>query len=284
MSIMQKKILLVDDQPQNLHQVLKALYPKKEEYELSFAPNGAQALALLEDLKVDLILLDWEMPLMDGIQTLEALKKEERWANIPVIMYTGVHTASQALQKAFDLGAIDFLRKPVDETELLARIQNIFYIQQTHALEQERNELALSLKRKELLHYAIWLQEKNGFLQSFEQKLSSYLQKKLPYDKEGQSLLRELEQEIAIKSKWENLRQQADNIHQAFIRRFEESHPQLSAGDIKLATLIRIKQTNQEIADTLAIALSSVSKKKLRLRDKLGFASAAELEAHILTF
>jgi len=284
------KILLVDDQPQYIEQVLQALHPRAQDYQLLFANNGQRALDLLKELAVDLILLDWDMPVLNGLETLKVLKSTEGLMDIPVIMHTGVHTASKDLQQAFELGAMDFLRKPVDATELLARLENVLsrqaYMQETIRLESEKAALSLELKQKELLHYAIWLEEKNGFLKNFERELSAFLQEQAHAEvrKRGQLLLRQLQQEIQAKSQWEGLRNKVNKTYEDFLRQFEEKHPQLSIGDLKLAALIRVKSPNQEIADSLHIALDSVSKKKLRLRNKLGFSSSADLEQYILDF
>lgn len=103
-----KTILIVDDDRVNLI-VAKRLLTK--EYEVSTANSGAAALAYLEDNHADLILLDVQMPEMDGFEVMDALKKDERFAKIPVIFLTADHR-EETESKCFEMGAVDYISKP----------------------------------------------------------------------------------------------------------------------------------------------------------------------------
>ncbi len=143
------KLLLVDDEPLNLRLYDKML--KDFNFQIITATNGQECLEKVNEHFPDLILLDWNMPVMDGIDTLEVLKKKEATKNIPVLMITGVMTSSEDLAFAMSVGAIDFLKKPFDRLELNARVRNILLLSET-------------LKTlKEQYHY---LENKNIFITS----------------------------------------------------------------------------------------------------------------------
>lgn len=113
---MGKTILVVDDDPMNLKMAEFIL--KKDAYEVVLADSGLQCLEKIKDSSVDLVLLDIEMPQMDGIQTLEHIRSEERFANLPVIFLTASGDAGDA-DKAQSLGASGYLKKPFLPPDLL---------------------------------------------------------------------------------------------------------------------------------------------------------------------
>lgn len=113
-------ILVVDDEPAN--QFLLEGLLNANHYEPLVASHGAECLAMLEESSPDLILLDIMMPKMTGIEVLERIMKSDRLKTIPVIMVSA-KTASADIQEALNLGAIDYIKKPFDEMELLARVK-----------------------------------------------------------------------------------------------------------------------------------------------------------------
>jgi len=109
--------MVVDDD----HDMLKILGRtlELEGYAVSLASDGKEALALLEELHPDLVVLDVMMPELDGFQVLERLRRR---TNVPVIMLTARHEPI-LLQKALVMGADDYLRKPFRPLVLVARIR-----------------------------------------------------------------------------------------------------------------------------------------------------------------
>ncbi|OAI16175.1 two-component system response regulator [Methylomonas koyamae] len=113
------KLLLVDDEPNNLKVLQQIL---KDRYELIFAINGEKALAAARDHGPDLILLDIMMPDMDGYQVCTRLKADATTAKIPVIFVTAMgETENEAY--GFDVGAVDYIQKPVSGPIVLRRVQ-----------------------------------------------------------------------------------------------------------------------------------------------------------------
>jgi len=133
------KLLLVDDEPLNLKLYDKML--KDFNFQIITAVNGKECLEKVNEHSPDLILLDWNMPVMDGVEALEILKKEESTRDIPVLMITGVMTSSEDLSYAMSIGAIDFLKKPFDKLELCARIRNILLLSESLKTLKEQYRL-----------------------------------------------------------------------------------------------------------------------------------------------
>jgi len=114
-------ILAVDDTPENLDVVKGAL---GADYIIRAAINGRIALKIAEKQLPDLILLDIMMPEMDGYEVCQKLKADTRTAGIPVVFLTGAHDDSSQ-EKAFELGAIDFIIKPINGTALRKCVDSI---------------------------------------------------------------------------------------------------------------------------------------------------------------
>jgi adenylate cyclase len=119
MALAEGRLLVVDDNAENRDLLSRQL--ARQGYLVLTASDGAQALELLETQTVDLILLDVIMPGMDGVETLQRLKTNEKFRNIPVLMLSSLDETDGAV-RCIELGAEDFLSKPVSPAVLEARI------------------------------------------------------------------------------------------------------------------------------------------------------------------
>jgi len=135
-------ILVVDDQPANLRVVSSLL--SRHGYEVQTAPDGAEALAMLESRQPDLLLLDMLMPNMDGFALLAEIKQNPDLLRLPVVFLT-VAQDRELLLRAFDAGAVDYVTKPFMPEELLARVNAHVGLKQTRdrleRIARERQEL-----------------------------------------------------------------------------------------------------------------------------------------------
>ncbi|MEW5858385.1 MAG: response regulator [Cyanobacteriota bacterium] len=113
------RILAVDDIEDNLS-LLEAIL-REEGYEVDTATNGKSALAKIEASLPDLVLMDAMMPGMDGYEVIRRIRQNKKLPFIPVLLITAYENANAAL--GLDLGANDFIRKPIDYDELMARIK-----------------------------------------------------------------------------------------------------------------------------------------------------------------
>lgn len=115
-------ILLVDDNEQNLE--LMTAYIEELGCEVRLARDGVEALEQVAAQKPDLILLDVMMPRMSGFQVCKKLKSEDGTKEIPIVMVTALSEVSD-VEHAVDVGADDFLSKPVNRLELLTRVRSL---------------------------------------------------------------------------------------------------------------------------------------------------------------
>jgi len=115
----QAKILIVDDQPNNLRLLSQIL--RGEGYEVRKAINGSTALMGVQTLKPDLILLDINMPGLDGYQVCQKLKSDRQTKQIPIIFLSASNEVTDKV-KAFEFGGVDYITKPFQVPEVLARV------------------------------------------------------------------------------------------------------------------------------------------------------------------
>ncbi len=118
-----QQIVLVVDDSEFDRKVFGAVL-EEELYDLVLSNGCLEALAVLERTLPDLILLDMDMPEIDGLQTLQRLKANIRLASIPVMMVTG-HSERDVVLRCLKAGAIDFTVKPLDRVSFLAKVRKI---------------------------------------------------------------------------------------------------------------------------------------------------------------
>ena len=111
-------ILVIDDTKSNIDVLIELL---SDDYDILVALDGLSAFEILEDEKVDLILLDIIMPQMDGFEVCKKLKLNSKTKDIPVIFIT-VKADEEYIEKAYDIGGSDYITKPFKAKELLARV------------------------------------------------------------------------------------------------------------------------------------------------------------------
>jgi len=120
-----KKILVVDDDPDQISTVKYVLESLKNKYEVIGANNGTQCLQLLKDKQIpDLILLDIMMPEMNGWEVFNRLKENLSWKNIPVIFLTA--RTDRVAKNAGGFLGDDYIEKPFNKEDLIKRIDDIF--------------------------------------------------------------------------------------------------------------------------------------------------------------
>lgn len=115
------KILVADDSKLVLSLISSLIKSLDEHYQVLTANNGAEAITVAENEKPDLILMDWQMPTMSGLDALKKIKESTVTQHIPVVMLT----ASENTAEAFRFGATDFIQKPFQKEEFITRIKNI---------------------------------------------------------------------------------------------------------------------------------------------------------------
>ncbi|NER49795.1 MAG: response regulator [Symploca sp. SIO1A3] len=151
-----QNILIIDDTPENLHFLSNGLTRKG--YQVKCAISGSIALLRVFAELPDLILLDIKMPEMNGYEVCEYLKANEKTREIPVIFLSALHEVSDKV-KAFASGGVDYITKPFQFEEVLARVEN---------------QLTIARLQKQLQQQNLRLQELNEELEKSNQELEEF--------------------------------------------------------------------------------------------------------------
>ena len=173
-------ILVVDDTPQNL-QLVAGLLDGAIICDLCFATSGAETVETLQNMTPDLILLDVNMPGMNGFDCCRTIRDNPKWQDIPVIFLTA-QRESEFIVKGFEAGGNDYVVKPFESRELLARVQLQLELKQKRDELQCRNaELEEAIGRIKTLEgiipicmYCKKIRDDNSSWQQLEEYISEH--------------------------------------------------------------------------------------------------------------
>ena len=141
-------ILVVDDQPQDIELLEAYLVPQG--YEIVKAANGEEALEKLSGNQIDLILLDILMPGMDGFEVIRRIRQDNVHRMVPIILVTSLKESEDRV-KGMEAGCDDFISKPLNKMELLARVRSLLKV-------KDYNDLMTNY-RQELEYEVTWKTE-----------------------------------------------------------------------------------------------------------------------------
>ncbi len=172
---MRKHILVVDDNKANLTMAKEALMGT---YDLNLVISGQQALQYLSKRTTDLILLDINMPEMNGIETMKKIREHSEWSQIPVIFLTADTNASTEIE-CLDLGAVDFIGKPFVPQIMLSRIARTLELEEYRSsLEkavQKKTEQIEQLQRRVIISFANIIESRDDFTGQHVKRTSAYV-------------------------------------------------------------------------------------------------------------
>ncbi len=193
--ILKKKytLLVVDDNPSNLQH---AVWVLGERYKIIPVKSGAEALAALLKVKVDLILLDIEMTEMNGYETFEKIKQDQRIKDIPVVFLTA-HSNIENEIKSFSMGAVDYITKPFRPEIVFARLASQL------ELAEYRNNLETLVKNK--------TKEIEMLSMQSIMAISNAVDKKDLYTRQHSARVAKYSREIAARLKWSS--EDIDNLY-----------------------------------------------------------------------
>ncbi|MDM8564431.1 response regulator [Candidatus Halobeggiatoa sp. HSG11] len=163
----QNTLLIVEDEPVNLNILISYL---RDQYNVQVARDGREALVQANNVKPDLILMDVRMPKLDGFETCRQLKNNRETSDIPVVFMTSL-TDTEDKVKGFEVGAVDYITKPIQYKEVLARISAQLGLRNLQVI-LEQQKLAIEQKNQEL-------QVQNMELNAFAQIVVNDLKKPL---------------------------------------------------------------------------------------------------------
>jgi signal transduction histidine kinase len=140
-----KFVILVVDDNENNRFTLNALLGRLANTEIVEAFSGEEALLLTLTREIHLILLDVQMPVMDGYETAKHLMMTERTRNIPIVFVTAFFKSDEFIKRGYTFGAVDYLTKPLDENLLINRIQLYHHLNDKQKILEERNQTLYDL-------------------------------------------------------------------------------------------------------------------------------------------
>jgi len=258
------QILVVDDEDHNIKVIFQILI-KRGFSSLKQSKNAEQGYQFALQRPLDLIITDWDMPKIDGLQFIKILKADERTKNIPIIMATGVNTEALHLEAALEAGAIDFIRKPINEVELAARVTAALKLILAHRREVETKQRALVSKQ-------LQLDKTSELLNELQQSV----------DKGDLNATRKLIRghQQFYTSSIESFVQQFESLDPLFYKKLERhliEGSTLNASNKKFLAYLKMGMTTDELMRHLSITSDAIKKKKKRLAKNLGLSSGGDL-------
>lgn len=281
-----KQILIIDDEPDSIA-ILEILL-NKIGYRIYSTTNPCNVLETLSNLHVELIILDWQMPEMDGMDVLKQIRSHTKFDNIPIIITTGVYIDSFDLKVAFDFGATDYLRKPINEIEFGARINNSFRLLEClkknidMTLEIKNKELEqveakakllqneLEKKEREMMAIAINIIQNKKFISYLK---SDLLDSKIKFDFLQQKLMKQIFNKydnMANSLNWELFEKIFIELNSNFFSNMATLHPSLTWGELRLCALFKIGFSLKEVSALNYSNYAAVRKAVYRIRKKIG--------------
>lgn len=278
-----KTLLVADDDAANRDAVLQVMRRAAPSMNVLFAKDGVQALNVLGKRTVHVLLLDWQMPNMSGLELLQILQEQQSFPDLGIVMYTGAMTAAAHLEEALRLGAVDFLRKPAEPLELLARIHSVL---QRYDLQQARRQAERLLLEQELLflkqevnNYLMLLAQKNQVLSELKERFDQAHQNKETL--QPRQLALSLGRLLESSDYWDDLLGKFNRTDPHFLQELVKFVPDISPSETRLAVLIRLGMDNKTIAYLLNISQEGVKKSRYRLRRKIDLEQEEGLEKYL---
>lgn len=189
---MSEKLLVVDDIEVNLQLVIDMLKGAKADFEIISASNGKEAVDLCKKHLPDLVLMDWKMPKMTGMDALKEIKRNEKTKDIPVLMITAF-ASPENLGEAFNNGAVDYISKPLNSIELISRVKSALKL--SHSInETKKQNVQIKEQINELNRLAQVAKEKEELLNQKHEDMLSLTE----YLENANQLLEDQKKEINI--------------------------------------------------------------------------------------
>jgi CheY-like chemotaxis protein len=254
---------------------------KNPDYVILTSSNGKSACEIASEELPDLIIMDWQMPVMTGIEATMQMKQNELTKSIPILITTGVMINSTNLNTALMAGAFDFLRKPFDEMELTARVTNMLKLTDAYLkIKQQNIELQGNLTSK-----LINLQQLNELkaatikhLASIKEQASIFENKQI---KEAVLNTERLLYSKAYQINWEDFESHFEFIHQGFFNKLRAKYGDFTQNELRLCAFIKLNMSNKDIALIIYTSPDSVNTARKRLKKKLGLLPNESLQSLI---
>lgn len=266
------KVLVIDDERLNIQLIVEILQKLEYDCDIISTSNSTLAVKIALEAKPTIIITDWEMPMMNGIEIITELKKNKQTNDIPIIMATGVKLTSQDLKLALETGAFDFIRKPIDEVELIARISSALRLVDYYNQK-------LEMQKRELLSKTLILAKIKKAFEEFRVALKEYYrQNKNSISKVPPHIVHlsnEMRKIIEMQI-WEDLELHFEQIHETFYMNLLTQCPTLTKNERRLCAYLRLNLSTKDISSLTLQTVRSIEVARIRLRNKLGLKGTSE--------
>ncbi len=173
-------------------------------------------------------------------------------------------------------------QRKIAEMRLRAEIETANQEREIYRLQNERLELQMQMKSKELTTLAMYLVQKNEFLGRLKQRI----RQEIPHNdtdvaKAVGSLVHEIDENVNSREDWSAFERQFQEVHQDFIRQISEAFPKLTPTELKICALLKMNLATKEIAQILSVSVRNVESHRYRLRKKLALAPDANLTSFL---
>lgn len=273
------KILAVDDRVESLQVIINYIRNAHPDYTLYQANSARQCIKIVEKVLPDLIITDWDMPIMSGIELVKFFKAKDLTKDIPIIMASGVMLTSQNLSIALEAGAIDYIRKPIDPIELEARMHSAIKL-----IEHQKSRILF--ENGKLIENALYLVRNNEFIVEMKDKLANFAHLSKLRDEEREMLnqiIVDFDHKVKADS-WDRFDVAFKSAHPNFNIHLITTFPDLSPAEIRLANFIRMGMSIKSIASVLFQAPESIKVARSRLRKKLNLNTGQNLQIFLSQF
>lgn len=275
-----RKILIVDDDISVLEFIVSIFEKYQPNYEIYQTSNSNNAHEIAKKTLPDLIITDWQMPVFSGIELIKQLKNEPSTYNIPIIIATGIMNSSSDLQVALDAGAVDFVTKPFDPIELVARAESAISIAKNH-------QKSIETKNQELAENTLYLIKNKEFVSKLKALVDDLKKVSKETDTYQKEIIKRIEELISSKvndDSSERFSIAFYSVHEHFNKNLMKSFPNLTKGDIRLCAFLRLGLSTKDIASLLYQEIDSIKVSRSRLRKKLGLDQCQNLQAFLSAF
>lgn len=277
------RILVADDDYSNVEIVLSVI----DEFidEVYYAPNGIVAVDLAEKEKPDVIIMDWEMPEMNGIEAIRQLKTVEELKGIPILVATGVKTTDQNLNEALEVGAVDFLRKPFSPIEFKARVASAIRIHRQHETILQLLKDSMEQKTRELTSMATLDFQKSALLNDLLDQVGRLDRiTNFVYATDIKDIQKQLKSQLDLDKSWDSFKVHFEETHTGFFEKLDGAFETLSLNERKLCSYIKMGMGNFEICQMTGSSDSTLRKAINRLKKKLNLGARDDIRKFMFDF
>ncbi len=285
-----KSILIADDDHENLELILSFL--DQDFADVYYAPNGKVAVEIAKQKKPNIIIMDWQMPVMSGLEALKLLIADPETQKVPVIIATGAMTASKDLEAAFEVGAFDFIRKPFDPIEFAARtyaaLRQREQQREMEAILEREQQLLMEIidrQQQELTQIATFDERKNLLSQRLLEEVERLDRlTNAEHAEQLKGITDDLRSQLNLSKSWDGFKLHFEEMHDGFFEKLDQQFAGLTNQQRKLCAYIKMGLSNIDICEITGATSNTLRRAINRLKKKLGLGPNQEIRTFFEEF